>query len=217
MTSSFSPLYKRKDNGKLYAWTIKVRTATNKTYIDICHGEHEGKQVMHSKEVEAGKCGRSCVEQATQEATRKWLNKKDKELYCEWANLKTHNLMAEQKQKADEKSIVVRPMLAQKAELEKKRARLRDSVPAMVQRKYDGIRCIAYRGKDGNVVLESRKGTPFSGFQALTEELGQVFDSISAVPNTSIWTASYLQTESISKQSRDSCERAKPHQKLARQ
>jgi len=185
MTSIFAPLYKRKDNGKLYAWNIKVSTTTidiNKACIDICYGECNGKQIMHSKEVESGKCGRTSVEQATQEATRKWLNKRDKDLFCEWDSLKTHNL-TNTKETASNKietnvEIVVRPMLAQKAELEKKGRGYTIPFPLMVQRKYDGIRCIAHRNKDGHVVLESRKGTPFSGFHALTEELDQVFKSL---------------------------------------
>jgi ATP-dependent DNA ligase len=178
MTSSFAPLYKRKDNGKLYTWTINVCVKTNSdtACIDISYGEHGGKQIMHHKEVEEGKCNRTCAEQATQEANRKWLNKRDKELFCEWESLKNQTVETTNE---TNKNVVVRPMLAQKAELEKKGRGYTIPFPLMVQRKYDGIRCIAYRGQDGHVVLESRKGTPFSGFYALTEELERVFDSFS--------------------------------------
>ncbi len=186
MTSSFAPLYKRKDNGKLYTWNIEITEVdSDKACIDICYGEHGGKQIMHSKEVEAGKCKRTCVEQATQEASRKWLNKRDKELFCEWDNLKKQTVETSASTSVGKNSIksniVVRPMLAQKADLEKSKKGRGYTIPfpAMVQRKYDGIRCIAYRNKDGHVVLESRKGTPFSGFHALTEELARVFDSFS--------------------------------------
>jgi ATP-dependent DNA ligase len=184
MASSFAPLYKIKDNGKLYAWTIDVciKTDSDTACIDISYGEHGGKQITHSKEVEEGKCKRTCVEQATQEATRKWLNKRDKELFCEWENLKNQTV-EKHEAKADKTNVVVRPMLAQKADLDKGKKGRGYTIPfpLMVQRKYDGIRCIAYRNGDGNVVLESRKGTPFSGFHALTKELEQVFNLF---PNT---------------------------------
>ena len=186
MTTFFAPLYKIKDNGKLYTWNIDVciKTDSDTACIDISYGEHGGKQIMHHKEVEEGKCNRTCVEQATQEATRKWLNKRDKELFCEWESLKNQGQTVEKHAKADKNvvaNVVVRPMLAQKADLDKSKKGRGYTIPfpLMVQRKYDGIRCIAYRDNDGNVVLESRKGTPFSGFHALTKELECVFDSFS--------------------------------------
>jgi DNA ligase-1 len=43
--------------------------------------------------------------------------------------------------------------------------------PAMVQRKYDGVRCIAYLDTNGNVVLQSRTGKPWNHLIHIRDEL----------------------------------------------
>jgi DNA ligase-1 len=88
------------------------------------------------------------------EAKSKWTDKKEKELYSE--TVENAEVPA---------TLIVRPMLAQTFNLEKKCA-----FPVYVQRKYDGIRCVAHL-EDCSVILESRNGVPFSNFDVLREQL----------------------------------------------
>jgi ATP-dependent DNA ligase len=168
---SFPPLFKLNANtGKVQQWIINIEQSGNKVFIITNYGARDGKQIVHSKQIEEGKRGRSLMEQATQDATRKWINKKEKELY------------SEEEVNEPTSSIVVRPMLAQTYDLKKVRSTTHRGYtipfPAMAQRKYDGIRCIAYR-RNGQIILESRKGTPFVGFVDLTAELEPVFSNLS--------------------------------------
>ena len=178
-TTVFPPLYKVKGQEK-YCWSIEVslNEAGTKAYIVSHHGLETGKKVEHKKEVTEGKCGRTVLEQATQEASRKWTNKKEKELYQELYQ-EFHQEFTSDATTAVvvETHIQVRPMLAQTANFNKTGG-YTVPFPAMVQRKYDGIRCIAHCNADGHVVLESRKGTPFTNFPALTAELQRVFASL---------------------------------------
>ena len=171
MTATYPSLYKTKGQEK-YCWSIEVKSNNEgKVFIVSQHGLETGKKVEHKKEITEGKCGRTLLEQATQEASRKWTNKKEKELYQELTKKETNS------ETNASVEIQVRPMLAQTADF-KKTGGYTVPFPAMVQRKYDGIRCIAHCDADGHVVLESRKGTPFTNFPALTAELEHVFASL---------------------------------------
>ena len=159
---TFPPLYKITATDKLYEWTIEIKK--NGSFYDIVttNGEKDGKKVIHSKTVEEGKAKRSVLEQAISESQSKWKNKHEKELYSEDVNTK--------------KSIIVRPMLANKFSFEsydsKKSSRsFKISFPAYIQRKYDGIRCVSYLNDDGEVIIESRSGVPFQNFELLKEQL----------------------------------------------
>jgi len=160
----YPPLFIFNNNNKVYEWNIeiKLKDGSENIYTLITkHGEKGGKMVAHEKEITEGKVKRSVLEQAILDANRKWLNKKEKELYVEVLDSIT------------EKSEVVRPMLANTfsfADYEKKSRAFKMPFPAYIQRKYDGIRCIAYL-KDDNVILESRKGIPFQNFGLLKDEL----------------------------------------------
>ena len=158
------------NNNKVYEWSIKIEPKENDIFsIVTTHGQQNGKQIVHTSDITEGKAKRTTLEQATLEATRKWKNKNEKELYVE--NIK--NLESES-------SIIVRPMLANTFSFDlysKKSRAFKISFPAYVQRKYDGIRCISYM-KDGNVVLESRKGVPFQNFQVLKEQLKNLFKKL---------------------------------------
>jgi ATP-dependent DNA ligase len=156
------------NNKKIYSWNIKIEKKDTIYSIITSHGELNGKKVSHSKDVCEGKVKRSILEQAIQEATRKWTNKKEKELYTE---------------KLDENEPLqnsVRPMLANTFSFDlytKKSRAFKIDFPAFIQRKYDGIRCIAYM-KKGEVILESRKGIPFQNFIVLKNELKDLFSKL---------------------------------------
>jgi ATP-dependent DNA ligase len=166
---TFPILYICNHNNKIYQWKIEIIPNEDYYTIVTSHGEKDGKMVIHKKDIKEGKVKRSVLEQTVQEAKRKWENKKEKELYVE----KLSN------NQAISKSIIVRPMLANTFSFDlykdpKSRA-FKIGFPAYVQRKYDGIRCLAYL-KDGEVILESRKGIPFQNFVKLKGELALLFE-----------------------------------------
>jgi ATP-dependent DNA ligase len=177
----FSTLYFLKENGKIYEWSISIENNdTNlETYkILTFHGEKEGKKVKHSRDITEGKGKKTALEQAIQEAKKKWDNKKEKELYVEHIDINSTSGKA-----IPEKIITVRPMLANTFSFNlydssKKSRAFKIEFPAYVQRKYDGIRCIAYI-KEGNVIIESRKGISFQNFIILKEELKTLFSNLS--------------------------------------
>jgi DNA ligase-1 len=161
----YPALYIFNNNNKVYEWNIEIKLKEPNIYTIITkHGEKDGKMVSHEKDITEGKVKRSVLEQAILDANRKWLNKKEKELYVEVLENNTS------------KSEVVRPMLANTFSfndyLKKSRA-FKISFPAYIQKKYDGIRCIAYL-KNDNVLLESRKGIPFQNFGILKNELKSI-------------------------------------------
>jgi ATP-dependent DNA ligase len=199
----FPVLYKINSNHKISEWSIKIEPKEDSTsyYIITSHGDKDGKKIIHSTEIEKGKVKRSVFEQADLEATRKWKNKKEKEVYTE----DLHSLLipssssevehqvenevelklntkskSEKKIELTKESINVRPMLANtfSYDLYKSNSRaFKIKLPSYVQRKYDGIRCIAYL-KDGNPILESRKGIPFQNFELLKSQLKEILDKL---------------------------------------
>ena len=75
----------------------------------------------------------------------------------------------------DGSHIIVRPMLAHTFTLESLQKRGKTiSFPCFVQPKLDGIRCIAYL-KDGNVVMESRKGVEFNFMDDMRNDIRKIF------------------------------------------
>ena len=169
----FPTLYIINNNKKLYKWSIKIepKEGTPIYIISTSHGEKDGKQVVHKKDIDEGKAKRTVLEQAILDANRKWQNKRDKELYAEKIDTSIEN---------GSKKINVRPMLANKFSFDsytnKSRA-FKISFPAYIQKKYDGIRCISYM-KDNEVILESRKGIPFQNFGILKNQLKELFKKL---------------------------------------
>jgi DNA ligase-1 len=163
----FPKLLKINNNQKISEWEIKIVKKDNFYTIITSHGEENGKKIYHEKDITEGKVKRSVLEQAIQDAKRKWENKKEKELYAE---VLTNNL----------KSIIVRPMLSNTFSFDlytTKNRSFKISFPAYIQRKYDGIRCISYL-KDDNVIIESRKGIPFQNFSLLKDELKSILSKL---------------------------------------
>ncbi len=167
---TYPKLYILNNNNKIYEWSIEITPKDNGAYtVTTRHGEKDGKMVAHEKDITEGKVKRTILEQAILDANAKWKNKKEKELY-------TENL-----ENTSTKPVIVRPMLANTFSFDLyggKSKAFKISFPAYVQRKYDGIRCIAYL-KDGNVVLESRKGLPFQNFNVLKDELTLLLNKLS--------------------------------------
>ena len=165
MIPIFPKLLKINSHGKVSEWEITIIKNDQIYKIVTSHGDADGKKIIHEKDITEGKVKRSILEQAIQDASRKWENKKNKELYTE--NLNTQKL-------------IVRPMLANTFSFdlyESKGRSFKISFPAYIQRKYDGIRCISYL-KDGEVIIESRKGIPFENFKLLKEELKSILKKL---------------------------------------
>ncbi len=172
---NFPKLYQLNNNQKIYEWSIRIELSSNDSYDVITeHGEKDGNMVRHMKNIDKGKASRTVLEQAILDAESKWKNKKEKDLYNESVEVTTNNT---------ENRTIVRPMLANTFSFDVYKTNGRGfkiSFPAYVQRKYDGIRCISYL-KDGEVILESRKGIPFQNFNGLREQLKSV---LSTLPDT---------------------------------
>lgn len=142
----FPTLYSKNSNGKTKIWTIKVGTIDNNINVITEYGQVNGKIVRVEKIVNNGKnLGKknetTPFEQAKIEANAKWQKQKDKG-YVENQN----DLKAQ---------MFVSPMLAKSYDDDKNKI----IYPAMVQRKYDGVRCIAYYSPEKkSIILQSRTG-----------------------------------------------------------
>lgn len=160
----YPTLYKNKSKmGKISKWDVKIMHGSDGTTMSIVvsFGEIDGKQQTHVTEITKGKANRSILQQTILEANSKWNEKKNRDGYSEMPTPTPTT-----------PTTTIRPMLATTASLEKPKIKF----PAFVQRKYDGIRCIAHFIKDENrVILESRKGLNFPFFEHIKRELLHVF------------------------------------------
>lgn len=160
--SDYKPLYKIKDNGKIYVWTIEFKEYQDKYYTYVTHGQKDGKMVEHIKEI-VPKTKRNHKEQFEIIASRKWNDKIEKEGYSTIINNNNNS---------EKKSILIRPMLAQTFDLSKYQGNKKCKkieFPCWGQPKFDGIRCLMYK-KNDKIIMESRKGTEFHNFDILREE-----------------------------------------------
>ncbi len=199
----YAPLYKINSNNKLYCWTIEIVPSGNGYEIITRNGEKDGKMVSHSTLIEKGKASRTVLEQATLEANAKFKNKKEKELYTEDPSVLSSSI-EDTKKSGGKKSVsnkMVRPMLAQEFDFSKyekagSSRSFKIAFPAFVQRKYDGIRCLAYM-KDGKVILESRTGEPFEKFDILRTQIETLFSKMSAEMRDGFYWDGELYTNDI--------------------
>ena len=138
-------LYKQTSSGSLRQWTITLSDYPEGGYQIVMADGQVGGKIKESKPtvIVEGKAGRTPYEQAVLQYESKVKKKFDKGY--------------RQTIEEAEKDIFVRPMLAVNF---KKRGHSMD-FPAIVQRKFDGVRCIAYLDDAENVILESRTGQRF--------------------------------------------------------
>lgn len=172
----FPILYKTNNKGKTYQWKVEIEKVDGdgETYnICVTFGEQEGAQQSHKTHITKGKVKRSVLEQAILEAQSKWNEKHNRDAYRSETEhedgIHTNSIT----------KVVVRPMLANTFDKSlyyntKSRA-YRISFPAFVQRKYDGIRCIASWDHSTKLVkLESRKGTEFTFFRTMKLDIANL-------------------------------------------
>lgn len=184
MQREFPTLYGTGAHGRTLSWRIMVQRDT----IHIFHGELHGKQNEHVKTITETntKSKRTPFEQAVFEAERKWKDQREKKNYVEHAcELQTHL------DKTTTDFSRVRPMLA--TNYTKNNATL----PAFIQRKYDGVRCLAFKEiiaekKETNVTEEktaeemnakevalySRRGKPFHNLHHIRRALQHIPENV---------------------------------------
>lgn len=203
MAPVYPPLYKVNNNNKLYEWTIEIRESGGAYEIITRNGEKDGRKVEHKSTISEGKVNRTVLEQAILEANSKFKSKREKELYQETIP----QVGVEEAAAAGAAAgaavggASVRPMLAKTFEFEayaKKGKAYRIPFPAFVQRKYDGIRCLAYLDRvSGEVVLESREGKRFENFAELRAQIRGFFTRIGRTDASSFYLDGELFTNEI--------------------
>jgi len=152
-------LFKKTSSGSLRQWTINLYETPEGFWAYTTSDGQVGGKIKTSKPtvVNAGKASRSIYEQASSQVESK-INKKLDSGYKE----------TEQEALDD---VFISPMLA----VDFKKRGHSMQYPAIGQRKFDGVRCIAYND-GGKIVLESRKGKAFPHMNHLR---ASVFDSLS--------------------------------------
>lgn len=185
-------LYQLNAKKKLYEWSIEIKhTGTDnnmKVYIIIKNGMYGGKMVNREKLIDVSKGGKTFLEQAIQDASRSYINKRDKQGYtANIEDLKSGDLKSGDLKSGDLKSgdlkppsisnLMIRPMLAYKfdfKDLNKKKQPI--TFPCYLQRKLDGLRCMSHID-NGNVLMESRQGVPFNIFTSIRNELNIILEN----------------------------------------
>ena len=163
MKNTFPTLYKKSSKGALQIWNVLVEDDE----IVVTHGLQDGKKQTDRKLIKEGKnTGKenetTVHEQALFEAESKWKKQLDK----------GYVTVLE-----DVNNIVYLPMLAQTfSKIDDKTGKERGrkkyiKYPCIAQRKFDGVRCFASVNKNGDAVLESRKGKQFPHMDHLCEQI----------------------------------------------
>lgn len=175
------PLYGTEKNGKTKIWKAVVYyDDVNKCAMSsIEFGQLEGKKQTASREYKEGKnIGKknetTPLQQCVNETKKKWSDKKEKESYTENFN-NINNINNEEKEdvrnsvQEDNKYF---PMLAHTYDPNSNKKKKTDIVfPCYVQPKLDGLRCIMYTDKKGNVLCQSRTGSYFETMDHISQEL----------------------------------------------
>jgi DNA ligase-1 len=157
---NFNSLYKKSAKGAIQVWNIR----TEDNVIVTEEGLLDGKMREHRIVVKEGKRGLTMAGQAEFEAASKWNDKK-----------KTYWESIEEAQNAGTtmRQGGYTPMFAYPYEKYAKKFSLKG---ALVQRKYDGIRCVA-RKIGEKVYLFSRKGLPIYSVSYINRSLNSCMDN----------------------------------------
>ena len=147
-------VYKKTSTGKIQQWRAWVETTATGFLLKVESGQTDGKLTETAgRIIDEGKQKRTAQEQAIFEANSK-LNKKRDEAYFDTIE-------------EAQTQVKLLPMLAHSFA---KRAH-NITYPAIVQRKFDGVRCLAKLNSDGTVTLMSRKGKEFPHLDHLRSEI----------------------------------------------
>ncbi len=151
-------LYKKDSKGKIRQWRGYVDNAPNNRFImGVETGLLDGNKTTNRPRIYwQGKQGRDAKGQAMFELESKVSKKRD-EGYFDTI-------------KEAQDTLVVLPMLA----LDFTKRSHDVSYPAIGQRKFDGVRCMASINSDGSVSLKSRKGKEFPHMNHLRQQIASL-------------------------------------------
>jgi len=171
MVKKYQQLYKVASTGKIYQWAIELEEGPDgSVFMTTRDGYKDGKLKVNTREISVGKAGRTVLEQAILQADRKFKDKIEKSGYS--PNLK----------KVSTNDVkVIRPMLAGKLNFSKLGKSVK--LPALVQRKYDGIRTIAFKDASGSIEMESRQGKGWHHMDLIKQSIAKVY-SDNDLPST---------------------------------
>ena len=156
-------LYKRDSKGKIRQWRGWVEQGQNNRYFMYVEtGLLNGNKVKNKPKIYwQGKQNRDAKGQAIFELESKFNKKQDEGYFESMQDAQT--------------ILVVRPMLA----LDFNKRGHDISYPAIGQRKFDGVRCLASINPDGSVSMKSRKGKEFPHMEHLRKQIS----SLKGVPD----------------------------------
>jgi|GEM_PF-6301692 ATP-dependent DNA ligase len=152
----YDTLYKTDSNNNLREWTISVTSNGDGTYSHSTRYGQVGGTIITGAPtiVSAGNQGRTVLEQAELDARSEWLKKIDQGYVVSMAGARNQT--------------VVLPMLAKKFA---DGGRRWTQFPAAIQRKFDGVRCMASMPTAGQVVLMSRGNKLFPGMGGIRADI----------------------------------------------
>ena len=147
-------VYKKTSTGKIQQWRAWVETTDTGYLLKVESGQTDGKLTETAgRVIDEGKQKRTAREQAIFEATSKMNKKRDEAYFDTIGDAQTQ--------------IKLLPMLAHSFTKRKHNI----TYPAIVQRKFDGVRCLAILNKDGTVTLMSRKGKEFPHLNHIRKDI----------------------------------------------
>ncbi len=157
-------VYKKTSTGKIQQWRAWVERTETGYLLKVESGQTDGKLTETVGQViDEGKQKRTAEEQAIFEANSK-LKKKRDEAYFDTIE-------------AAQTQVKLLPMLAHSFDKRKHNI----NYPAIVQRKFDGVRCLAVLNSDGSVKLLSRKGKEYPHLQHIKADVWENNDSTNIV------------------------------------
>ena len=157
-------VYKKTSTGKIQQWRAWVERTETGYLLKVESGQTGGKlKETVGQVIDEGKQKRTAEEQAIFEANSK-LKKKRDEAYFD-------SIEAAQTQ------VKLLPMLAHPFDKRKHNI----NYPAIVQRKFDGVRCLAVLNSNGSVKLLSRKGKEYPHLQHIKADVWENNDNTNIV------------------------------------
>ena len=147
-------VYKKTSTGKIQQWRVWVEATPTGYLLKVESGQTGGKlKETAGQVIDVGKQKRTAKEQAIFEANSKLSKKRDEAYFDTIEEAQTQ--------------VKLLPMLAHPFTKRKHNI----NYPAIVQRKFDGVRCLAVLNSDKTVTLMSRKGKEFPHLEHIKKDV----------------------------------------------
>ena len=147
-------VYKKTSTGKIQQWRVWVEATPTGYLLKVESGQTGGKlKETAGQIIDVGKQKRTAKEQAIFEANSKLSKKRDEAYFDTIEEAQTQ--------------VKLLPMLAHPFTKRKHNI----NYPAVVQRKFDGVRCLAVLNSDKTVTLMSRKGKEFPHLEHIKKDV----------------------------------------------